>query len=280
MKLIAILVCLGVERYFRLGLHLHRFSWLSSYVSLLQKIIKPPFLWKSWAAVALLELPILILVALLCYLTADHLYGFIGLLFAIVVLLYCLGPEDIYQEVQDYLAASTSEDQELQNQYLTEIVAPVPPQLLLTQTRTLNAAILVKGNNQLLGVLFWFLMLGPIGAVLYRLTDMLTRLSFTEEKLVEATSQFNTLWQLLNWIPARLTALIYTLMGNFTHSFNIWLQYAKKGLSSNEQLLQEVGIAAINGDLNDGQQALALLDRALIMVVVLTGIFTLGAWIY
>lgn len=290
MKLIAILVCLGIERYFRLGLHLQRFSWLNCYVAVLRKLIKPTVLWQGWLAVILVQLPLLIIVALICYLTAHHLYGFIGLLFSIVVLLYCLGPGDVYQEVQDYVAVAESpEANELQEQYLTAVIETAPPKTPAARTQALSAAIVVKGNDQLLGVLFWFLILGPIGAVFYRLTERLAK-NVTGDLLIDAESQLMTLWQLINWVPARLTSLIYALLGNFANSFNIWLQDAQKGLNSNRQLLEDVGLASISASTDAteqgdqsviaGQQALALLDRSLIMVIVLTGIFTLGALIY
>ncbi len=75
--------------------------------------------------------------------------------------------------------------------------------------------------RQMFGVLFWFIVLssfGPIGAVLYRATSILAR-RWTRGTFSEfARSAFH----LINWLPARLTALSYAIAGDFEDAMYCW----------------------------------------------------------
>ena len=72
--------------------------------------------------------------------------------------------------------------------------------------------------------LFWFfLLLGPFGAVLQRLSSILDLLwGHRYERFAEfgwAAARFD---DLLGWIPARITALSYALMGSFEDALHCW----------------------------------------------------------
>lgn len=75
--------------------------------------------------------------------------------------------------------------------------------------------------RQMFGVLFWFIALsavGPVGAVLYRATSILAR-RWTEGTFSDfARSAFHV----INWLPARLTALTYAIAGDFEDAMYCW----------------------------------------------------------
>ena len=75
--------------------------------------------------------------------------------------------------------------------------------------------------RQMFGVLFWFIALsaaGPVGAVLYRATSILAR-RWTEGAFSDfARSAFHV----INWLPARLTALTYAIAGDFEDAMYCW----------------------------------------------------------
>jgi AmpE protein len=84
-----------------------------------------------------------------------------------------------------------------------------------------RTAILYEGFERWFAVIFWFLALGPIGALAYRLSQNCAR----SEILCEEDSQLALrVVHYLDWIPARLLALAFALTGNFVSSFEFYWQ--------------------------------------------------------
>ncbi len=80
--------------------------------------------------------------------------------------------------------------------------------------RAAIGSVLENGNAALFAAIFWFVMLGLPGVVLYRLTNLLA--DMWDDRDVHyvyfgrAVSRIN---HALNWVPARLTGLTYVLVG-------------------------------------------------------------------
>lgn len=75
--------------------------------------------------------------------------------------------------------------------------------------------------RQMFGVLFWFVVLsgfGPVGAVLYRATSILSR-RWNEGEFSEFAG---AAFHVINWVPARLTALTYAIAGDFEDAMYCW----------------------------------------------------------
>ncbi|MCP9758314.1 CobD/CbiB family protein [Aquitalea sp. S1-19] len=79
------------------------------------------------------------------------------------------------------------------------------------------------------GTMFWFVLLpGPSGALLYRLSAMLTQKwgerNFDEDPFGRFAARFG-LW--LDWLPARLAAASFAVMGNFEDAIYCWRSQAR-----------------------------------------------------
>ncbi|RQW23664.1 CobD/CbiB family protein [Rhodobacteraceae bacterium CH30] len=79
------------------------------------------------------------------------------------------------------------------------------------------------------GTMFWFVLLpGPSGALLYRLAAMLTQKwgerNFDEDPFGRFAARFG-LW--LDWLPARLAAASFAVMGNFEDAIYCWRSQAR-----------------------------------------------------
>jgi len=88
----------------------------------------------------------------------------------------------------------------------------------------------LAGHRQVLGVLAWYavpaaLGLGAIGAVFYRLAECLPRHWKDSPALRGVAEQA---WQVIDWLPARLTACTFALIGNFDAATQSWQAYATK----------------------------------------------------
>jgi adenosylcobinamide-phosphate synthase len=81
---------------------------------------------------------------------------------------------------------------------------------------------LVASHHHVFAVMFWFALLpGPLGAILYRLTMFLSRrwgANGTEGRGGFAQEAF----AVLDWVPARLTAAGFAMVGNFEDAVHCW----------------------------------------------------------
>ena len=133
-----------------------------------------------------------------CLLLQYSLFGILALIFAILVLLYCLGDTDF-------------------------------------STETIDTAF-TKAHQNIFSVIFWTILLGPAGAILYRLNNKLMHYYKDVPSNVAYTQKFE---QLLSWIPVRLEILAYGLMGNFTKTIHCWMKYVFYAPEHNNQMLNE-----------------------------------------
>ena len=134
------------------------------------------------------------------------------------------------------------------------------------------------GLHRVFGVLFWFIPLGPFGAVVYALT-----IPLAERLRGESDFHYMLGWiaSLLDWIPARLLALSFGLVGNFDGAASIWRDPGAGGLAANIKVLLAGGFGALG--LNDAapdpkhlSSAAALLKRAALLWLGLLALFWLG----
>lgn len=90
---------------------------------------------------------------------------------------------------------------------------------------------LVTTHRNVFGVFFWFLLpLGPAGAVLYRVAEHLAR-AWTEPDHLknEAFGRFAVkAFYWIDWIPARLTASAFAVVGNFEDAIYAWRNFAHR----------------------------------------------------
>ncbi len=125
----------------------------------------------------------------------------------------------------------------------------------------------LAAHRHVFGVLAWFsvlaaLGLGPAGAVLYRLAEFVPRYWAHQAKAqhqpVSAAlmSASNRLWSLLDWAPARITALGFAVVGSFEEAVDAWRTYAQTsdGLADQDGIILAATSGAMNVRLGAGRQ--------------------------
>ena len=117
------------------------------------------------------------------------------------------------------------------------------------------SAQLVVDPDHVFGTLFWFLVLpGPGGAVLYRLTVLLAgqwqgvAVTPIGHQLDSFGRPVQRLSYWLDWIPVRLTALTFAIVGDFEDAVYCWRVQAKQWPSLHDGIL-----LASEGSLADGR---------------------------
>ena len=115
----------------------------------------------------------------------------------------------------------------------------------------------LASHRHVFGVLAWFSVLaafgfGPAGAVLYRLSEFVVRYwrhqSLAHHQPVSAALQHNAqaAWDLMDWLPARVTALGFAVVGNFEEAIDGWRQYANQSETNSDGLLLAATAGAVN----------------------------------
>jgi adenosylcobinamide-phosphate synthase len=115
----------------------------------------------------------------------------------------------------------------------------------------------LEAHHHVFGVLAWFSVLaafglGPVGAVLYRFSEFVTRYwqhkSEAHHQPVSDALQRNAraAWLLIDWLPARITAISFAVVGNFEEAIDGWRRYAEGTDTSHDGLVLAATAGAVN----------------------------------
>jgi membrane protein required for beta-lactamase induction len=264
MAFIITLIALVMERFFHWQ-HLRQWHWFNRYERALSALIGR---WPPYLRLLVNILPPLLIVGLIQLLLTGLLYGVLQLLFGVLVLLYCLGPENLWVEIYKYIQAASENEKSAMDH--VSLVFHISPDREMGFHEALTRAIFVKANDRIFAVIFWFIILGPVGALLYRLIDL-----FTERSEWGLSNDAYKIKQILDWVPVRIFTFFAALCGNFMETYLVWKKEAKEGLHSNQVLLTECGLAALdqkNATEEMEKEALHLLDRVFVLALVVLAI--------
>ncbi|MFT5532075.1 MAG: adenosylcobinamide-phosphate synthase [Burkholderiaceae bacterium] len=90
---------------------------------------------------------------------------------------------------------------------------------------------LITTHRNVFGVFFWFLMpLGPACAIMYRVAEYLSRAWNEPEHMKNETFGLFAAraFYWIDWIPARLTAIAFAIVGNFEDAIYAWRNFASR----------------------------------------------------
>lgn len=289
MTLIAITLALIIERLIGGVYLILNFAWLQRWASAIEKRLSTTV--SPALAYALVVAPLLLLIAIAEHYMSAYLWGLPGFVLHVVILLACLGPRLLDQDVDDYIYARQHGDIEKLNSAVPHITGKTAPERLSAEVREVTEAVFYQANIRWYSVIFWYLLLGPVGAAAYRLTLLLR----TDQ--CAAGGFARQFYGLLGWVPARVSALYFGFMGSLDeawHALTTTRKNHKNWAESNRLVLSHTGCAAINMEMDaehdEGQEmswqvavkwvsrARGLCLRVLMLWLATVAVFTLFGW--
>jgi AmpE protein len=241
--------------------------------------------------VALALLPPVVLVAVVGFVFGRiPAFGVLWLLFAVLVLLYTLGPRRLEADIDAVLQAPDRPQREAMAQALRVDAdgAPLP----LAAPELVEAAVL-SALKRRFGVLLWFLLLGPAGAMLYRLAQ---RLANDPAPDPASRSAARRVAEVLDWLPAHLMVFAMALVSDFDAVMNAWRRWhadpARSSWAFEPGFLGAVARAGVDADVEAGDgyaedvsdpmlelsDVRRLLLRVLVVWLAVAAILVLAGW--
>jgi adenosylcobinamide-phosphate synthase len=291
MKFLALLAVLFLEQARPLRENNLAYQWLGQYAAATERYLNAGEYRHGLAAWALFVGSLVAVTALIFH-ALYAMNALLGLLWGVAVLYLTMGFRQFshhYTEIQQALrTADDTGAREWLGKWRGESAGE------FNATDVARVAIeqgLLASHRQVFGTMAWFVVLGPAGAVLYRLAAML------EEKWGRRTDgdagafgRFATqAFYWIDWVPARLTAASLAVVGNFEDAAYCWRMQAHTWGPHGEGIILATGAGALGvrlgsavhggggmeprpelgtgaeADVDDMQDAVGLIWRALVL---------------
>jgi AmpE protein len=97
---------------------------------------------------------------------------------------------------------------------------------------------IIAMNREVFAPIIWFFTFGSIGVIVYRVADFFSKSSQNPNLL--------NLMQVLDWVPSRITSILFLMVGQFQPGFSELLKQLTKSPENNETILINSAKHAIN----------------------------------
>lgn len=255
MNFLVLLLVLWVEKFSAWRKRIqHDGPWLRLLTTLERK---PQWAGRPWLALASLVLLPLLLLGLILLLLESVAYGWLALPVHLVVVIYSLGRGDLLAALgpfRDSWRRGDAEAAYLVAQRDLSLEADEEGELL----QRVQGHLVWQAYQSFFAVIFWYALLGPVAALAYRLVALSSEHA-TLPALREAAAQVR---HGLDWLPVRVLAASFALVGNFAgvsrallHELLSWdisaaqlvINTARAAGEIPEPVIGEAGVSSLDG---------------------------------
>jgi AmpE protein len=220
MTIIEILLAFGLCHFIRELGRFRKRQWLTTWVDFSNDAFGKLPLWQDALGFLVIAAVPLLLLLILNQVLETALGSTGSFLLALVVLVYSFGPRDLDTDVADIVEAETDEER---GESLERLVRGPVPENSDDARATAVESVFREALRRWFGIIFWFAVLGIVGAFLYRIVDWLVREdhSLTDEQ----EGLFRRLQQIMDWPAAQLMTLSLAIATDFDSVYSAWKQY-------------------------------------------------------
>ncbi len=170
-----------------------------------------------------------------------------GLLFDVVIVALAIGHNSLREHSINVARPLLKGDLGAARKAVAMIVSRDTAELDQNQiSKATIESILENGSDAIFAAVFWYLVAGLPGVILYRLVNTLDAMwGYKTERYLYFGWFAARFDDVLNIIPARLTALSYALAGNYKSAIQCWRTQAKQWYSINAGPVMAAGAGAL-----------------------------------
>lgn len=225
-------------------------KWLENKLNRNNRAQLTQFIYGLLSVLLLVAIPVTLLILILMLLP-----WWAGLLLQTLVLYFCIGWQSLRKHALAIASPLQQGDFNKARSALSMIVS--------RDTQTLNETAIAKatcesvlenGHDALFASLFWFILLGAPAALAHRLINTLDGMwGYRNDRFEYFGKSAARCDDLLGYIPARLTALTYAIVGkNTRHALNCAWKQGRQHDSPNAGLVMAAGAGALGIRLGGG----------------------------
>ncbi|RMQ43714.1 AmpE protein [Pseudomonas cichorii] len=237
MSFLVLLLAVWVEKFSALRQRVQRDGpWLKELARLESS---PRTASRPWIMLGLLVLLPLLILHLLLTIIGSVAYGWLALPVHLLVLIYSLGRGDLLAALGPFRDACRRGDEQAAVHVAERdmgVLADNGEELL----EGVQGYMLWQAYQSFFVVIFWYFLLGPVAALAYRLLALATEHG-TNPALVERATQLR---HAFDWVPVRLLAASFALVGNFVAVSRVMLHELLNWNISAAQLVTRIGRVA------------------------------------
>ncbi len=259
---------------------LNKHSLINRYINFLLPSFQRLNLETGWQVTLGLLAPAMIFLLLLAILL--HHVIWLYFIYSLVILWLCLDYGNIKTCLAAYFTALTDENIGRAQVEAEQFTMKALSNDKAVITRAITEKILSHSVTHIFSVIFWFMLLGPVGAALYFLIAVIAA-KYEKMEMGFSHLQFaEYLKDIFDWIPVRLVTFTFALISDFSSVIKIWLAHLGSDTTQNTFLLLESGLTALNSEppemqvgVAENHHAIRLIYRTLWAWVIAIGIITL-----
>ncbi|MBC3869659.1 CobD/CbiB family protein [Undibacterium oligocarboniphilum] len=212
-----------------------------------------------WLVVGLLSVPVALI-----YWLCLRLSPFAAFAWNVLIVYLTLGFRRYSHYFTSIQLALSSGDEDAARRYLSEWIHRDTSDMDVSEISRLTVErALIATHRNVFGVFFWFLMpVGPACAVMYRVAEYLAR-AWTEPEHMQ-NEEFGMyaarVFYWIDWIPARLTAVAFAVVGNFEDAVYSWRNYADRWSDEAVGIILSAGGGALGVRLGEPEEKAMVLQ--------------------
>lgn len=236
MSFLVILLVLWVEKFSAGRLRIQQDGF---WLGLLQRVQQGSLQQAPWLCLAALVLMPVLALGLVLLILEPLAYGWLALPVHLLVLIYSLGRGDVLAALGPFRDAWRRGDAQAAY-HVAERDLGLQPEEGVALLPQVQGHLLWQAYQSFFAVIFWYLLLGPMAALAYRLLALSAEHA-EQPALRERAMQLR---HAFDWLPARVLASSFALVGNFVAVSRALLHELLSWDISAMQLVAKAGRAA------------------------------------